>query len=417
VLGGIIGAIALLVLVILSGVALVQAVRTALRARQYGLARELAHSATVQRQDADHERQEAFRRKRREFDQQLAALGVADVAQGQQLLSVAESHTQELARIEGELRGLGIDERNARRLETERDQAANEAERAKHALADMGTLAQDPTKARKEAQKQVERTTPARDEARSLEDQALGRVDANSVDAELVASSAERLVMARQRQGEMERRTKIYQATLAAIEEAERATLKTAARYLEERMGPAIERISDGRYDEIEVDERNLAFKVRVPETGELVDAAELSQGTADQLFLTARLGLVRLVTLGRRPPLVLDDPFVTFDAARGERALALVREVAAEQGFQVLYLTCSDRFDALADKLVVLEGPASGAQLSRRPPAQATAPAPVAPWAPSGESGAHGETDADPDTGVVDPFRLGKGGGSEASG
>ncbi|MFV2062354.1 MAG: ATP-binding protein [Chloroflexota bacterium] len=378
VLGGLVGAIALLGLAILTAVALVQAIRVALRARQYGLARELAVSATTHRHEADHERQESFRRKRREFEQQLAALGVANVAQAQQLLTVAESHSEELARIDGELRGLGIAERSARRLEAERDQAANEAERAKHALADTGTLAEDPASARRAAQKQVERTTPARDEARSLEDQALGRVDANTVDAELVASMAERLVMARERQAEMERRMSIYQATLAAIEEAERATLKTAARYLEERMGPAIARISDGRYDEIEVDERDLAFKVRVPETGELVDVQELSRGTADQLFLTARLGLIRLVTMDRRPPLILDDAFVTFDAARGERALRLVKEVAADQGFQVFYLTCSDRFDALADELVVLDGPPSGAARATMSPPMGTPQAPL---------------------------------------
>jgi uncharacterized protein YhaN len=126
-------------------------------------------------------------------------------------------------------------------------------------------------------------------------------------------------------------------------------------------MGPTISAITDGRYDEIEVDEKNLDFKVRVPETGELVDVQRLSQGTADQLFLAARLGLVQLVTMDRRPPLILDDPFVTFDVHRGERALRLVKRFAAEQGFQVLYLTCSERFDDLADALVVLPAPPPG--------------------------------------------------------
>jgi ABC-type thiamine transport system ATPase subunit len=72
------------------------------------------------------------------------------------------------------------------------------------------------------------------------------------------------------------------------------------------------------------------------------------------------RLGLVRLITMDRRPPLILDDPFVTLDAERAERALRLVRDIAADQGYQVLYLTCSDRFDALAVKVVVLERPAA---------------------------------------------------------
>jgi uncharacterized protein YhaN len=97
---------------------------------------------------------------------------------------------------------------------------------------------------------------------------------------------------------------------------------------------------------------------VRAPETGELVDVEQLSQGTSDQLFLAARLALVRLVTMDRRPPIILDDPFVTFDEERAQRALELLREVALEQGFQVILLTCSERFDGLADELVVLQGP-----------------------------------------------------------
>jgi hypothetical protein len=256
------------------------------------------------------------------------------------------------------------------------------------------------------------------------------------VDAEVVAGLAERLASARERQAEMEQRMAVYQGTLVAIETAERATLKTAARFLEERMGPSISTITDGRYDEIEVDEKNLAFTVRAPESGELVATEQLSQGTADQLYLTARLGLVRLLTMERRPPLILDDPFVTFDRSRGERALRLVKEVAAEQGFQVLYLTCSTRFDNLADKLVVLEGPSTDRVLSvpvRRKPAPPepapsaddaskptpalhfdpdprSNPDPVAPrqaapetTEPEPELGLFG----DPDTGVVDPFRI----------
>ncbi|HET9521470.1 MAG TPA: hypothetical protein VFO73_10525, partial [Candidatus Limnocylindrales bacterium] len=57
-----------------------------------------------------------------------------------------------------------------------------------------------------------------------------------------------------------------------------------------------------------------------------------------------------------RRPPLILDDPFVTFDDARATRALGLLRDVAHD--FQVIYLTTSDRYDDAADAVVPLAGP-----------------------------------------------------------
>jgi uncharacterized protein YhaN len=83
---------------------------------------------------------------------------------------------------------------------------------------------------------------------------------------------------------------------------------------------------------------------------------SQLSQGTLDQVYLAARLGLVRLVTGDRRPPLIFDDPFVTFDDARAARALDMLHELVGD--FQVIYLTTSERYDAAADKVVVLEGP-----------------------------------------------------------
>jgi DNA repair exonuclease SbcCD ATPase subunit len=370
-------------------VTLLQAFRQARKRRIYGLTMQLAETQMNARQEHARARQETYRRVRRELDGTLEALGAADVRGAESILASTEKQTERLAQIEGELRGLGFDEGNIRRLEEARDQAANEAEQAAHALAAMGSLVHDPERALQSAQRQVALTSPARDAARSEADQAQGRVDANQVDAELVAGLAERLAAAGDHHAELERRMLVYQGTLAAIAAAEAATLKTAARYLEEHMGPTIEAVTDGRYDDIEVDEQSLAFKVRAPETGEFVEVEQLSQGTADQLFLAARLGLVRLVTLGRLPPLILDDPFVTFDAARGERALRMVKRMAHEHGFQVLYLTCSDRFDKLADKLVVLPGPSADRVLAhpRRTAAldeEAIAPVPDADEAPA---------------------------------
>ena len=46
----------------------------------------------------------------------------------------------------------------------------------------------------------------------------------------------------------------------------------------------------------------------------------------------------------------------MTLDDERAPRALELLREVATD--FQVIYLTTSDRYDDLADRVVVLERP-----------------------------------------------------------
>ena len=127
--------------------------------------------------------------------------------------------------------------------------------------------------------------------------------------------------------------------------------MKTATRFLEKQMVGDVDRITGGRYRRVAVDDRTLDIQLHAPEKGDWVDVRSLSQGTLDLVYLAARLGLVRLVTGDRRPPLIFDDPFVTLDDDRARRALELLREIARD--FQVIYLTTSDRYHASADAVV----------------------------------------------------------------
>src|SRR4029077_8878994 len=135
----------------------------------------------------------------------------------------------------------------------------------------------------------------------------------------------------------LQRRARVYEAAQKALDAAERATLRTATRYLERRLGTDVERVTAGRYRRVQVDDEDLSLRVFAPERGDWVDVSTLSQGTLDTVYLAARIGLVRLVTGDRRPPLVLDDPFVTLDDERATPAPEVLRAGAA--GLQVLYL------------------------------------------------------------------------------
>ena len=150
----------------------------------------------------------------------------------------------------------------------------------------------------------------------------------------------------------------MFAITLEAIDRAEQATMKSVTRYLETHMGGDLAAVTDGRYRRVRVDDKTLDIEVHAPEKGDWVPVRSLSQGTLDLVYLVARLGLVRLVTGDRRPPLIFDDPFVTLDDARAARALTLLKSVASD--FQVIYMTTSSRYDEAADAVVVLEGPVS---------------------------------------------------------
>ncbi len=284
----------------------------------------------------------------------LASIGAADLGAAEELLAREDAHVQAIERLGAQLEGL-VGREPPEMLAQNRDAAALEMEQKSSALEALGPIAREP-RARERLEVEVREQEAALERARDEEANARARVEANPVDAEQVAGEAERLAMWREQLAALQRRARVYELTLSAIEQAEQATMRTATRYLEKRMLVDLARVTAGRYRRVKIDDRSLDIAVWAPEKGDWVDVNQLSQGTLDQVYLTARLGLVRLVTGDRRPPLIFDDPFVTFDDERAARALALLRELATD--FQVIYLTTSDRYDAAADAVVELPAP-----------------------------------------------------------
>jgi len=285
---------------------------------------------------------------------QLGSLGSEDLPAAEDLLSREEAHVARMDQLAAHLDGL-VGKEPRETLPTLRDAAALEIEQKASALEALGPIAKEP-RARERLEVEVRDQETAVERARDDEANARARVEANAVDAEHVAAEAERLATWREQLGQLQRRHRVLDATLKAIERAEVATMKTATRYLEGHMVRDVAAVTGGRYRRVRVDDKTLDIEVHAPERGDWVPVSSLSQGTLDLVYLTARLGLVRLVTGDRRPPLVFDDPFVTLDDTRAVRALALLKRVASD--FQIIYLTTSDRYDAAADAVVELPGP-----------------------------------------------------------
>ena len=62
---------------------------------------------------------------------------------------------------------------------------------------------------------------------------------------------------------------------------------------------------------------------------GEALPGRILSSGTMDQLYLALRLALTEALQGPEPFPLILDDPFLTFDRPRLGHALDLLRDLA----------------------------------------------------------------------------------------
>jgi len=306
-----------------------------------------------------------------ETERQLGQLGVADLAAAEDLMSREEAHVARIDTLTAQLEGL-VGKEPSETLPKLRDAAALEIEQKGHALEQLGPIAREP-RARERLEVEVKDQEAALERARDDEANARARVEANAVDAEQVAAGAEQLAAWREQLVALQRRARVYETTLRSIERAEQATMRTATRYLEKRMVVDLDRITEGRYRRVRVDDATLDMALFAPERGDWVPVTQLSQGTLDMTYLAARLGLVRLVTGDRRPPLVMDDPFVTLDDARATRAIALLKALA--QDFQIIYLTTSDRYDASADVIVELPGPTAVDDHEPGMPAAATAP------------------------------------------
>jgi DNA repair exonuclease SbcCD ATPase subunit len=361
-------------LLILSVLAFFVALRRRSRQANVRLQNELREAEIARRLAGRTDLAERVQHAEEERVQGLSSLGLSDLATAETTLALETDHMAKLDSRRAEYRGLmGDDSLPDENVAELRDKAAAEGEEARHALAGMGQIGAEPERFLSGFQLAITRLTPEREAAFTAEAQAEARVNANDIDAEKVAADAEALSVAEETLAMAERRVRIYEDVLATLNAAERGTMKKAARFLEGRMARDVERITNGRYRRLRVDEGTLTFSVHSPETGGWIDVRRLSQGTLDALYLCARLGIVRQVTSPAAPPLLLDDPFVTFDDERAMRALALLKDMARD--LQVILITTSDRYDQLADHVVVLPAPA-----------ERDGPEPVAP-APSAES------------------------------
>lgn len=300
------------------------------------------------------EMEQELRQAEADTAQQLAVLSLEDLVAAEALLVSEQDHVGRIDRLSGQLEGL-VGKESTDTLPGLRDGSALEVEQKTHALEALGPIAKEP-RARERLEVEVRDLESGLERARDDEANARARVEANVVDAEQVAGHSERLAGWREQLAALQRRTRVYDRTLKEIELAEQATMKTVTRFLERRMVGDIERITGGRYRRVAVDDKTLDLRLHAPEKGDWVDVRSLSQGTLDLVYLAARLGLVRLVTGDRRPPLIFDDPFITLDDERAKRALELLREISRD--FQVIYLTTSDRYHGAADSVVELAGP-----------------------------------------------------------
>ncbi len=320
--------------------------------------RHLRDDEVARRLRGRSDMEEELKHDRNEREDVLGRLELPGTPEAEERLAAETAHVDRITTSRARLAGL-IGDEHPDTLPSKRDAAAADVRTASAALDALGPIAREP-RARERLETEVRDAEGVADRARDDEATVRARVEQNPVDAEDVAGLAERLAGWRADLTALQRRERILSRTLVELDAAEQATMARATRFLERHMVGDVARLTGGRYREVRIDDDGLGFDVRSTERGDWVPVTELSRGTLDTVYLAARMGLVRLMTGDRRPPLILDDPLVTLDDERAERALGVLRELAAD--FQVIYLTTSSRYDGLADRVIALDPPEAAA-------------------------------------------------------
>jgi uncharacterized protein YhaN len=310
----------------------------------------------------------------------LAQLGCATVKEAEQRLQ----HHRDLARTRVQLEQFLTDQRAGRTDEdiaeqwkTVRRDVFGLQERL-HApeIAARRLTPLQLTALEREVQQLAQQVAGQQDKERRLSVE----LERHSVDADALATVEEQLHEAEEQLTSARHHHEVYTSALSGLLDARRQAQVPVREIMERRAGEYLRILSEARYQRLAADQESLALSVWSDDADGWVEAAEphLSRGTVDLVYLAARLALVEVLTGGKRPPLLFDDPFITFDDRRRQAAATLMRELA--RSHQIFVFTYTRHFDGVADRLIELPARGEATPPEDRPPMARPqlAPAPV---------------------------------------
>jgi len=142
----------------------------------------------------------------------------------------------------------------------------------------------------------------------------------------------------------LEREYSVFSLAMSALEEANEELQNRFSPELSKKCAKYFAKLTKGKYNTVLL-QRTLEAAAETEDDPYPISALQLSQGAADQLYLSLRLAICDLL-LPPGTPLVLDDALTAFDDERAAAALEVLLEIS--QSRQVLLFTCQDREERL---------------------------------------------------------------------
>ena len=151
-----------------------------------------------------------------------------------------------------------------------------------------------------------------------------------------------------------ERMLKVYILTREFVSKARTEILSSTEEALELEIQRYLTVFTNNKYKQVRrVNKEALEFWIYSDEKGDWAKPEDLSGGVIDEFYLAFRLALVGLIFGDKKPPLILDDPFVNFDSVRLDNTLDFFKKLASDN--QIIIFTLTDLYDKVADNIILL--------------------------------------------------------------
>lgn len=135
------------------------------------------------------------------------------------------------------------------------------------------------------------------------------------------------------------------EAAKSNIEEIANEIRNNFGKKLNERASYYMSRITNGKYDNLAIDER---LNISINSKKALISASKLSKGTIERIYMSLRLAAADIIFEKDKKPILLDDAFVMYDNKRMGNTLKFM----SENMEQVVLFSCHTREKVMADKL-----------------------------------------------------------------
>lgn len=169
------------------------------------------------------------------------------------------------------------------------------------------------------------------------------RVEDNNIDIEYLSQLEESVDSLEKRYALVMDKLSVLEVLKYKIEDISTKKHNPLTNQIKSVFDSFLTKITNGKYVNSKID-NDFNIEVFIDKLQKYVSPDDrLSTGTVDQLYFLVRIALLQFITKGKKPILILDDVFVTFDELRFQSAMDILNELA--NNYQILYFTCHKDF------------------------------------------------------------------------